>query len=86
MFRSNNNIVIPPANTGKLKTKRITEIIIDQTKRVTFSNLTSLPRKFHKVTMKLIPPKIEEAPPKCKAKIAKSTQFPACPKLDDKGG
>lgn len=36
--------------------------------------------------MKLIAPKIDEAPAKCKLKIAKSTAGPECPKLLDKGG
>jgi hypothetical protein len=38
------------------------------------------------VQIKLIEPKILLAPAKCKEKIAKSTQFPGCPKLEDKGG
>jgi hypothetical protein len=55
---------MPPAKTGKDKTKRKTETIILQTKRLTFSKETSTLRRLKKVTIKLIPPKIEEAPAK----------------------
>jgi hypothetical protein len=33
-----------------------------------------------------MPPKIEETPAKCNLKIAKSTQLPGCPKIEDRGG
>ena len=36
--------------------------------------------------MKLTAPNIEEAPAKCNAKIAISTEGPACPSLLDNGG
>jgi hypothetical protein len=38
------------------------------------------------VDKKLIEPKIEDAPAKCKEKIAKSTAAPLCPTYLDKGG
>jgi len=38
------------------------------------------------VLMKLIAPKIDAAPAKCKLKIAKSTAGPECAMLPDKGG
>jgi len=38
------------------------------------------------VTIKLIAPKIDEAPAKCKLKIAKSTEGPECACTLDKGG
>ena len=38
------------------------------------------------VTIKLIAPKIEAAPDKCKLKIAKSTDAPECAWIDDNGG
>ena len=38
------------------------------------------------VVIKLIAPKIEEAPAKCKLKIAKSTDGPECAAIPDKGG
>lgn len=41
---------------------------------------------FRIVVMKLMAPKIELAPAKCKEKIAKSTEFPAWDILFDNGG
>ena len=41
---------------------------------------------FKIVTIKLIAPKIEEAPAKCKLKIAKSTEGPECAWILDNGG
>lgn len=38
------------------------------------------------VEIKLIAPIIEEAPARCKEKIAKSTDLPLCPTIDAKGG
>jgi hypothetical protein len=38
------------------------------------------------VVIKFTAPKIEEIPAKCKEKIAKSTEAPACAILDDRGG
>jgi hypothetical protein len=36
--------------------------------------------------IKLIAPKIEEIPARCKEKIVKSTDLPICPILADNGG
>jgi hypothetical protein len=38
------------------------------------------------VVIKLIAPKIDEIPAKCKEKIAKSTELPPWAILDDSGG
>ena len=43
-------------------------------------------RIFITVVIKLIAPRIEEIPAKCKEKIARSTDPPACARLPDKGG
>jgi len=43
-------------------------------------------RIFKIVTIKLIEPKIEDAPDKCKLKIAKSTEGPECESIPLKGG
>jgi len=68
--------VIPPAKTGNLKTNKKTVIIRLQTKRETWSNLRPVIRILKIVVRKLIPPKIELTPAKCKLKIAKSTDAP----------
>jgi hypothetical protein len=85
-FRSVNNIVIPPAKTGKDKINKIVVNNKLQTYKGNRSNVMLEDRIFEIVLIKLIDPKIEEAPAKCNLKIAKSTQFPLCPKLLDKGG
>ena len=41
---------------------------------------------FKIVVIKLIAPKIDEAPATCKLKIAKSMAGPGCPVFDDRGG
>ena len=41
---------------------------------------------FRIVVIKLTAPSIEEAPAKCNAKIAMSTEGPACPSLFESGG
>ena len=38
------------------------------------------------VVMKLIEPRIDDAPARCSAKIAMSTDAPGCPNADDRGG
>jgi hypothetical protein len=75
-FRSVNNIVIAPAKTGKDKRSNTAVIKTDQTKRGIESRVKEEERMFMMVVMKLMAPKIEEAPAKCKLKIAKSTEMP----------
>jgi hypothetical protein len=41
---------------------------------------------FKIVVIKFTAPRIEEAPAKCKLKIAKSIAGPGCPAFEDKGG
>jgi hypothetical protein len=64
------------ASTGRVNTNKVTVIKIDQTKRGKCSNIMP-PRIFIIVAIKLIPPKIEDTPARCKEKIAKSTEGPA---------
>jgi hypothetical protein len=71
-FRSVNNIVIAPANTGKDINKRIVVIKIDHTNRGMFSSLIFF-RIFKIVQIKLIDPIIDEIPAICKLKIVQST-------------
>lgn len=68
-FRSVNNIVIAPAKTGKESRSRIAVINTDHTKSGTVSNFILIGRMFKIVVIKLIAPKIEEAPAKCKEKM-----------------
>lgn len=75
-FRSVNNIVIAPANTGRDNNKRTAVIKTDHTNKGILSNLIKRDRIFKIVVMKLIAPKMEEAPARCNLKIAKSTENP----------
>jgi len=75
-FRSVSNIVIAPANTGKESSNKIAVINTDQTKRGIRSNDKFIGRMLIIVVIKLIAPKIEDAPAKCKEKIVRSTLPP----------
>jgi len=75
-FRSVNNIVIAPANTGKERSSKIAVIRTDQTKRGIRSKDKFIGRILIIVVIKLIAPKIEDAPAKCKEKIVRSTLLP----------
>jgi hypothetical protein len=78
--------VIPPASTGRERIKRIVVKSKLHTYKGTRSSLIVALRMLEIVLIILIDPKIEEAPAKCKLKIARSTQFPLWPNLLDKGG
>ena len=86
-FLSVSNIVIAPAKTGNESNSKNAVINTDHTNkgRVCIFIPGLLILKI--VVIKLIAPKIEEAPAKCKLKIAKSTAGPECdPWFPDKGG
>jgi hypothetical protein len=69
-------MVIAPAKTGKDNNNKIAVIKTDQTNKGNLLKSKPLLRILIIVTMKLIAPAIEEAPDKCKLKIAKSTAGP----------
>lgn len=75
-FRSVNNIVIAPAKTGKDNNNKIAVIKTDHTNKGIRSIVIPIDRMFTMVVMKLIAPKIEEAPARWREKIAKSTDGP----------
>jgi hypothetical protein len=72
-FRSVSNIVIAPANTGSDNSNRIVVIKIDHKNNGIRSNVREKDRIFIIVVIKLIAPKIDEMPARCKEKIVKST-------------
>jgi len=78
--------VIAPARTGKDRRSKIAVIITDHTKSGMESRLLVEDRMFKMVVMKLIAPRMEEAPAKCRLKIAKSTEIPEWNKLLANGG
>jgi len=85
-FRSVNNIVIPPANTGNLNKSKIVVRKTLHTNKFNRSHLIPGDRILITVVIKFTAPKIEEIPAKCKEKIAISTLAPPCPTEEDKGG
>ncbi|MCB4744257.1 MAG: hypothetical protein LGB07_01165 [Sulfurovum sp.] len=66
-----------PAKTGKESNSSTAVIFTDQTNRGSRSNCIPRHRILIIVVMKFTAPRIEEAPAKCKEKIAKSTDPPA---------
>lgn len=75
-FRSVNSMVIAPAKTGRDRRSKIAVINTDHTNRGIESKVKEEERIFIIVVMKLIAPKIEEAPARCKLKIARSIEIP----------
>jgi hypothetical protein len=69
-------MVIAPANTGKDNNNKIAVIKIAQTNNGIQCIFKLGALILITVVIKLIAPKIEEAPAKCKLKIAKSTEPP----------
>lgn len=63
-FRSVKSIVIAPARTGRDSNSKIAVIRTDHTNNGTCSNVTMEERMLMMVEMKLMAPKIEEAPAK----------------------
>lgn len=75
-----------PAKTGSESRSRMVVMKIDQTKRGTWSMDIPGLRIFRTVEIKLMAPKMEEAPARCKEKIAKSTAPPLWAEQPARGG
>jgi hypothetical protein len=75
-----------PANTGKDNSNKIAVINTAQANKGIRSKSIPKTRRLPKVLIKFTAPKIELTPAKCKEKIAKSTDLPACAMFLDKGG
>jgi hypothetical protein len=85
-LRSVNNIVMAPAKTGKESNKRTAVIKTDHTKSGIESRLLVDDRMFMIVVIKLMAPKIDEAPARCSLKIAKSTEILEWNRFPARGG
>jgi len=85
-FLSVNNIVIAPPNTGKENTNKKEVTKIDQTNKGSLCINIPGALILNTVVMKLIDPKIDAAPVKCKLKIAKSTDPPEWNPIPANGG
>jgi len=75
-----------PAKTGKDNNNKTAVILTAQQNKGNRCIVLPGDRMFMIVVMKLIAPKIDEAPAKCREKIAKSTDGPLWASTDDKGG
>lgn len=73
MFRSVNSIVMAPAKTGRDNSNKIAVNNTDHTNKLRVSILEFLFFILKHVLIKLIAPKIEDTPARCKEKIAKLT-------------
>jgi hypothetical protein len=69
-------MVIAPAKTGRERSSNTAVIKTDQTNKGIESKFIEEDRMFKIVVIKLIAPRMEEAPARCKLKIAKSTEIP----------
>lgn len=85
-LRSVNSMVIAPASTGSDSKRRITVITAAQTNRGIRSSRSPFQRILIIVVMKLIAPRIEDAPAKWREKIARSTDGPECARFLARGG
>lgn len=65
-----------PANTGRDRSSKRAVIPTDQTNRGMLSKVFDEDRIFMMVVMKLMAPKIDDAPARCNLKIVKSTDGP----------
>jgi len=79
-------MVMAPAKTGRERRRRMAVTRTDQGKRLMRSSTKPNVRVFLRVLMKLTAPKREETPARWREKIAKSTDEPAWPRVDLRGG
>lgn len=75
-----------PARTGRDNKRRTTVIVTAQTNRGIRSSCIPCHRMLITVVIKLIAPKIEDAPARCSEKIARSTDGPAWAMFEANGG
>lgn len=85
-FRSVNSIVIPAASTGSERSRRTAVMSTDHTNRGVWYWVIAGGFILMIVVMKLIAPRMEDTPARCREKIVRSTDAPAWAKLPARGG
>ena len=85
-FWSVSSIVMPAANTGSERSSNMAVIITDHTNRGVWYCDIAGGFMLMIVVIKLMAPKIEETPAKCKEKMVRSTEAPEWARLPAKGG
>lgn len=78
--------MIAAAKTGRARRSIVAVIITDQTNRGMLNIGIVAGFMLTQVVIKLIAPRIEDAPARCSEKMAKSTEGPECTRFPDKGG
>jgi len=78
--------VIAPAKTGSERRRRIDVINTDQINSGIWSHLIPGVRILIIVVIKLMAPKMEDIPARCRLKIVRSTDAPAWDRLAERGG
>lgn len=86
MFRSVRSMVIAPARTGRERRSKKAVTKTDHTNKGSRSKDIPGVRILIIVVMKLIEARIEDAPARCREKIARSTDPPAWAIFLDRGG
>ena len=81
-LRSVSSMVMAPASTGSDNKSRNTVTRIDQTNSGILCRVMPGARMLKIVVMKLMAPRIDEAPARCSDRIAKSTAGPGWPEVD----
>ena len=84
-LRSVSSMVIAPASTGSDSSSRNAVTSIDHTNSGILCSVMPGARMLKIVVMKLIAPRIEEAPARCSDRIPKSTAGPGWPEVDSGG-
>ncbi len=74
-----------PASTGSASRSRNAVTRIDHTNSGILCSVMPGARMLKIVVMKLIAPRIDEAPARCSARIAKSIAGPGCPEVESGG-
>jgi hypothetical protein len=85
-LRSNNNIVIAAANTGKANINKNDVTNIDHKYNGKLCKNIDSSLKNIIVQIKFIDDNIDDTPTICKLNITKSTDIFGCPTIDDNGG
>lgn len=86
MFRSVSSMVIAAASTGRANSSIMAVIKTDQTNRGMLNIGMDFGFMLIHVVIKLIAPRMDEAPARCREKIARSTEGPECTRFPESGG
>ena len=84
-LRSVSSMVMAPASTGSESSSRNAVTRTDQTNSGILCSVMPGARMLKIVVMKLMAPRIDDAPARCSDRIAKSIAGPGCPEVESGG-